>query len=509
MNVVGRISYVLRLSSNVAIFITALAHGHSALADSPVADAAEQNDITTLKALTRQQADPDAPQHDGTTALHWAVYHDNERAVQLLLDAGAVSTKSNRYKVTPLSLACTNGNPHIVKALLEAGADADSELEGGETTLMTAARTGNLRCVELLLQKSAKVNDKDWKGQTALMWAAAEGHADVVRALLQAGANEDDSLKSGFTALFFAARHGRIDAAMKLIEAGVDVNSVMKPVKPNGKSARSNTSALMLAVENGHFELASALLDAGADPNDQRSGFTVLHALTWVRKPNRGDGPDGEPPPQGSGRMTSLQFVRKLIASGADIDTRLKRGKSGRGRLNHTGATAFLFAADTADLPLMKLLLELGADPTIPNADGATALMAAAGIGTMAPGEEAGTEEEAIAAVEFLLEHDFDINVVDKNGESTVHGAAYASWPTMVQVLADNGADIKVWHRKNKYGWTPLRIAQGHRPGNFKPAAATIVAVENVMLANGVKPTEAEPFQGGDEYRKKPAARKQ
>ena len=78
---------------------------------------------------------------------------------------------------------------------------------------------------------------------------------------------------------------------------------------------------------------------------------------------------DGDPPPIGSGTMTSLQLVRELVKHGADVNTRLKEGRAGRGRLNQKEATPFLLAADTADVPYMKLLLELGADPTLTNAD--------------------------------------------------------------------------------------------------------------------------------------------
>ncbi|HTG44620.1 MAG TPA: ankyrin repeat domain-containing protein, partial [Verrucomicrobiae bacterium] len=283
--------------------------------------------------------------------------------------------------------------------------------------------------------------------------------------------------------------------------AGAEVNEAMRPRKPTGKGVRAGTSALILAVENSHFELALDLLEAGADPNDQRSGYTALHTLSWVRKPNRGDGDDGDPAPAGSGNLSSLQFVRKLVERGADVNARIKSGKSGTAQLNRTGATPFLLAAFTDDAPLMRLLLELGADPLRGNADGATPLMAAAGLGTLAPTEEAGTEEEALESVQLLLQLGAEINTVDKNGETAVHGAAYKSLPRMVHFLAEHGANIELWNRKNKWGWTPLRIAEGYRPGNFKPSAETIEAIHQVMLTANVKPpVNSEAGNGGEEY---------
>ena len=175
--------------------------------------------------------------------------------------------------------------------------------------------------------------------------------------------------------------------------------------------------------------------------------------------------------------------------------------------------TPFLLAADTADVPYMKLLLELGADPTIPNADHCPPLLAASGIGTIAPGEEAGTEDEAIAAVELLLSLRADINAIDDNGETAMHGAAYKSLPKMVRFLADHGADISVWNVKNKYNWTPLWIAEGYRQGNFKPSAETIQALHEVMRKSGVEPpspTDPRPARNNDQYAppKKPAAQR-
>src|SRR4029079_7067898 len=134
---------------------------------------------------------------------------------------------------------------------------------------------------------------------------------------------------------------------------------------------------------------------------------------------------DGQPPPTGSGNLNSLQFARYLVEHGAKVNTKLDKGPSGKGKLNHTGPTAFLLASKTADLPYMKLLVELGADPLQGNKDGCTPFMAAAGIGTLAPGEEAGTEDEALAAAEYLLGLGADVNTVDANGETAMHGAAY------------------------------------------------------------------------------------
>jgi ankyrin repeat protein len=468
-------------------------------ADAPLADAAEKADWPRVRALLKEHADVKAAQADGMTALHWTTHHDHTETTKLMLAAGADAKAANRYGVTPLSLACTNGNADLVKMLLAAGADPNSTLRGGETALMTAARTGRVGPVQALLDAGAKVDATDRKGQTALMWAAAEGNADAAELLIKSGADVHKRLKSGFTPMLFAAREGRIDVVRVLLKSGVDANEAIETDrKGGGTTPKTGVSALILAVENGHFELAMVLVKAGANPNDQRSGFTPLHTLTWVRKPNRGDDPDGQPPPAGSGKLSSLQFIRELAKSGADVNTRLEKGVSGRGKLGMTGATPFLLASKTADLPYMRLLVELGADPLLPNKDGCTPLMAAAGIGTLAPTEEAGTEPEALAAVEYLLTLKADVNAVDKNGETAMHGAAYKSLPKMVQLLADRGAKIDVWNQKNIYGWTPLVIAEGFRPGNFKPSVETIEAIHHVMRTAGVTPPPPTPRPATD-----------
>jgi ankyrin repeat protein len=461
----------------------------SAQSSAPLADAAEKMDRAKLAALLKQGADINASQVDGMTALHWAVTHDDLLTAKLLIQAGASAKAANRYGVMPLSLAATNGNTGMVELLLNAGADPNTTLSGGETALMTGARTGTLGTVKALLACGADVNAKDRKGQTALMWAAADGHADVVGTLIAAGAEFRAPLPSGFTPLFFAAREGRIGVVRVLLKAGADVNETLEPKKPAARGAKAGNSPLTVAVENGHFELAIALVRAGADPNDQRAGFGALHMISWVRKPNRGDDEEGDPPPIGSGKITSLEFVKEMVAHGANVNLRQKKGVPGRGILSKTGATPFLAAASTADLALMKTLVELGADPLLPNGQGTIPLMAATGVGVGAPEEAAGTEPEVLEAVPLLLKLGADVNAVDSSGETAMHGAAYRNHPKVVQLLADKGAKIDVWNRANKTGLTPIVIAEGFRPGlNFRPSPETVTALHRVMLAAGMTP---------------------
>ena len=473
-------------------------------ADTRLVDAVRQKDLAAVRALLVRKVDVNAPTPDGATALHFAAHLDDVAAAELLVAAGANVKAANRLAVTPLSLACVNGSAAMIELLLKAKADPNTTSPEGETVLMTAARTGRLDAVKVLLAHGAAVNAKEnWRGQTPLMWAAAEGHVEVVEALLAAGAEINARSNGGFTPMLFAVREGRAGVVRTLLKAGASVNEALQAParRPNGPAGPSRDvvglSAMGLAVANAHFELAAMLLDAGADANAAAQGWTALHTITWIRKPGAGS---NDPAPPGSGKMDSLELVRKLVARGANVNAPMTIRKSvGLTSLNTMGATPFLLAARTDDAELMRLLVKLGADPLLPNADSTTPLMVAAGVGTRSPGEDAGTKSESLEAVKLALELGGDINAVDNRGETAMHGAAYKHLPTVAQFLADKGARVETWNRKNRQGWTPLRIAVGvHRGMNLRSSPETAEVLRRVMIAAGVSTVvEPEPIISG------------
>src|SRR5579871_2100781 len=128
------------------LIVCVTAYGRGA-GKSDVADAAMKGDRTAVRTLIQQKADVNAPQVDGATALHWAIYRDDAEMADALLRAGANVKAANRDGVTPLAMASLYGNVAMISRLLKAGADASEVGPSGQTALMLAARNGSADAV--------------------------------------------------------------------------------------------------------------------------------------------------------------------------------------------------------------------------------------------------------------------------------------------------------------------------------------------------------------------------
>ena len=301
----------------------------------------------------------------------------------------------------------------------------------------------------MLLDHGADPNvSEQWRGQTALMWAAVENNIAAADALLDGGANVHSRSTGGFSPLLFAVRAGHIDMVRTLLAAGASAEETLL----------DGTSALVLATKNAHYELGALLLVAGANPNADDQGWTALHELKWTRRPNLGF--NNPPPPDDSERCLTSSLSACSRSTVRISDSRqTKEPRNGyRNVLNRIGSTPFLLAAKAADVELMRLLVALGADPLLPNEDGTTPLMVAAGVGIWAVGESPGTNEETLQALRYALELGGEVTTIDTNGDTALHGAIIRSSEPLVRFLLDQGADIDAM---NGEGWTPLRMAKG------------------------------------------------
>jgi ankyrin repeat protein len=447
--------------------------GAASVDDFRLLDAARNEDAQAIQSLVKQGVPVNVKRADGITALHWVAQSNDLASAELLIRARAPVNAANDYGVTPLSLACSVGGSPLAQKLLEAGANPNSTQISGETALMTCSRTNALDAMEALLARGADVNAKEKSlSQTALMWAASEGHADGIQVLLKHGADVHARSTDGYTALLMAARGGDVPTTQALLAAGADVN----------EKEKDGSTALVISIVRGHTKYGTFLLSKGADPN-AGPGFTPLHWAAAKYDHQLSDNSNGilaedtEWSSFGGLRGPErLEFVKALIAHGANVNARMVRGLSigfnvkqymcsADTRCSLAGATPFLLAAWANDLDVMRELVAHGADPFLTTTDGTTPLMVAAGVGHE-PGITRSTESSGLAAVKLCLELGANVNAVNKYGDTALHGAAWRErGESIVQLLVDKGANLNA---KNNRGWTPLVVAEGiHTGGTY------------------------------------------
>lgn len=476
------------------------------VAATPLVDAVRQGDVSSVRALLKTGADVNQPEGDGTTPLHWAVHGDSVDLVRVLLSAGASAQAANDLGITPLHLAAANGNVETLRLLLEKRANANAAAASGVTPLMEASRNGGVDAVRLLLAHGAQVDAREAaRAQTALMWAVSRQHAEIVKVLLEnkadvharsqarpvtvmldrgprravktAAQDAHQIQAGGSTALMFAAQTGSTESARLLLAAGANANDV----GGDGKSV------LVMAAFSGQTAVATLLLDSGADPNAAGAGYTALHAAAL-----RGD----------------VALVKALLGRGADPQATLTKGSPVR-RFGSQwalsspfrGATPLVVAAAYLEVPVMRALLEGGAqvDARLPNGIGALQLAAGAPIEKEArPSDlarwniiDSDTPEiprpadEVTAAVRLLLDAGANVAHAADSGDTALHAAAATNQPAAIELLVARGAPLNV---KNKVGQTPLALTLPRKPEGRGSGFAGYPEAEAVLRRLGALP---------------------
>jgi ankyrin repeat protein len=483
------------------------AAGLALAAEAPIADAAMNGNREAVIALVGQKADVNAAQGDGTTALHWAAFHDDVEMVKALLAAGASPKAATREgAITPLSMACTNGSAAVIAALLQAGADANEKNANGTTALMTAASSGSVDALRVLLDRGADIQAKESAhGQTALMFAASLGRIAAVKFLLDRGAQPN------------AASTAR---AVERVRFDQDGNIVEDRPAAGGRGARPMTADQQDKADEAADavkaeEARKAALEATASDLTvlgRSMGFQSAAVALAKPKARAGDVAARAPRrvgPEQVGGMSALLYaareghietVKALLAGGADI--------------NQVSADKFsplVMAIANGHLDLAKYLVDQGADPNLASTSGLTALYGVIDV-QWAPHAwfpQPSTEQEKTPYLELmkdLLEHGANVNAqvgeklwfrsytndytwVDPAGATSFWRAAQSSDIAAMHLLIDHGADPKI---ATKSADTALMAAAGigwaanwsvNAPYNFTDAVKYCVELGNDVNA--------------------------
>ena len=456
------------------VFFVTFVVQSGAAGKSDVADAAARGDIAAVRALIAQKADVNAPQADGATALHWAVFKGNKEIADMLLRAGANPKAANREGSTPLWLASVNGDAAMIEALLTAGADPNETLPLGRTPLMTAARTGNVAAMKVLVDRGADVNAKETaRGTTPLMWAADEGHPAAVKFLIDRGA--DIAAKSNPAQRGRGPALGKANDPRKAVAAqgaavaagaALDLRQIREAAGEVPAAGRGRAGGAGAPAPGGRGRGAGRGdgTPTGAAGDDQPDDAAAAAVGFARRAPAPNDGGQLTPLIYAT-RANNLDSVKVLLDAGADIN-----------QTSGYGWSPLLVATQNRYYKLGAYLLEHGANPNLTNKGGWTPLYIATDNRNIENGDYPVRKGDMdhLEFITLLLDKGADVNArvkdstetrtvftnqwLDENGATAFFRASQSGDITLMKVLLAKGADPKI---ATTLGVTALHVAAG------------------------------------------------
>lgn len=401
-----------------------------------LAEAVKLEDIELVRLLLDAGADVDSPNLDNQTALMLAVSTGSLPISKLLVEHGADVNAVETFRNQNALMWAAGGNyPDIVDLLLAKGAknvdlrakhddwprqmtsepraQFQSRQTGGLTALLYATRSGCYRCAVSLVKAGADVNKPNPDGVTPLINALDNRSFDIAMFLLDQGANPHVWDMSGRTPIYVAVdmnsfRPGgggggfgspapprppspvkAMEVVNRLLATGVDVNHQLTRKRPYGASRgrfedydiRGGVGPLFVATMRHDHEAMAALLAHGAEvdlPNVvQMTPLMLAVGMTITGRPVAGL----PPAPGGDVQARAIKTIDLLLDAGANVNTQVLGSRTHTGKLmayvagkDQEGRTALFAAAEGGRDQVVKHLLERGADPSLRDAAGKTAL---------------------------------------------------------------------------------------------------------------------------------------
>ena len=400
----------------------------------PLWAAAENRGAAMVGRLLAAGADPNAPLLSGETPLMTAARVGAADVARALLKAGADPALTGGRNQTALMWAVAQRHPDVVAALLEHGAavDARSDVwtevvkttpepwnpeyvtripQGGYTPLLFAARVGDLASAKLLVAAGADVNDQPPYGTSATVVAAHSGHADVAAFLLEQGA-DPNAADAGYTALHAAILHKNATLVRALLDHGADPHAAVRRSTPVRRDAVDfylhpsyvGATPFWLAARFNAPDIMRLLLERGADP------LEAHYPKYWP----------------GS---LSIRDERVQVEEGATTALMAAAGLGGRDPLFSVDRLSRI--AESA--PVQSTRRE--PDPAL-------------------------RERMMLEAVTIAAAEGIDVNVANAEGNTALHAAAGRGYDSVVEYLVAEGARLDV---RNADGRTPLALAQRGR----------------------------------------------
>ena len=426
--------------------------------------AAYWDEIEVADLLIRSGADVNVANDLGATPLWAAAENGSARMAQRLLNAGADPNVALLSGETPLMTAARVGAADVARALLEAGAETSITAGRGQTALMWAVAQRHSAVVDVLLAHGAavdartdvwtevvKTTPEPWNpeyvaelpqgGYTPLLFAARVGDLASAKLLVAAGADVNDQPPYGTSATVVAAHSGHRDVAAYLLEQGADPNA-----------ADAGYTALHAAILHKDAGLVRALLDHGADANSPVRTSTPVRrdSVDFYLHPSW----TGATPFWLAARFNAPDIMRLLLDHGADPRAahhpRYWPGslsvRDERVQVEEGSTTAVMAAAGLG-----------GRNPLI-SVDRMDRIAESAPVrSTRREPDRDIVERTMLEAVTLAAEQGIDVNVANADGNTALHAAAGAGYDRVVEYLVAQGARTDL---ENADGRTPLRLAQ-------------------------------------------------